>query len=1153
MNDSEKCRVCGQTRPADAPSGLCPACLLRAGLAAEGAGSDDLTIVFGPASSSVFATIGEEFARVPPILLRDADSTAEPEPVIRPTSDEIPAPSQRSARLQLFGEIARGGMGAVLKGRDADLGRDLAVKILLESHRDNPEMIRRFIEEAQIAGQLQHPGIVPVYELGAFRDCRPYFAMKLVKGRTLAEILASRKSPGEGLARLLSSFESVCQTMAYAHARGVIHRDLKPSNVMIGSFGEVQVMDWGLAKVLARGGTVEDASAGLTKDEATVIATARSGPDSDLSRAGSVLGTPSYMAPEQARGEIEEVDERADVFALGSILCEILSGQPAFTGRNSGEIQRKAARGEMADAVARLESIGHDAELIALARSCLAAERDDRPRNAGEIAERMALYHSGVQERLRKSEIERAAETARAEEATKRAVVERQRMRLTVALAASIVGLFVLGGGGWAYVAEQRTARQAATENVVTEVLDKANLLRGQAKAAPLGDLSKWSEALAAASEAHSSLALGDPSAALRCRVDELVGALENERSDAARLAAERDKNQKLLDRLDAIQFEVVDKQSPVPTIESINDDASRKYATAFREFGIDVDHLAPAKAARLLKQRANPQEFASRLDDWALIRKNGTEGKDNESLKRLVMTAQATDEDPWRNSLRSLIVRADHGAALHLAANEKELDRQPARSLYLLAQVLESTRDDKDDRAHFLKESVDVLKRAWRISPNDYQICRALGAASERELDRVRFSTAAVAAAPGSPYMRRGLAAAFLPSGALDFTRRWFTVKTISNGGDARIKEVPDARAYPRTKITTKDGQTVLFGPAIYWDVASVNESNAKDAVAELRFAIRLAPNSIRLHMSLAEALVIQGKYDDAMSESRIIRRIDPKYSQGDELGLLLYNKREWNRAIQVVRQDIENDPKGNHYDALLAYSYHEQGEKDLAFAAYRELLVSDAAGADAVGAEMGLMATGSAAAVTAALRDAIQAHPRDLRLHERLADWLADHGNAAESAAELDRVIDLLGEQLRSKEDASARRQLGRAYLRRGRRQDALAQFRRVLELNPKAAESANEIAWGLASDPAPTQRDGKFAVELATKVCELTSWKNSIYLDTLAAAYAESGEFDAAVKWQTKAIELLSSATEKAEYGTRLKLYREKKPFHSASPPN
>ena len=133
--------------------------------------------------------------------------------------------------------------------------------------------------------------------------------------------------------------------MAYAHARGVIHRDLKPSNVMVGSFGEVQVMDWGLAKVLRRGGVAADASAGLSGE--TVIATSRSmvGFEADLSVTGRVLGTPSYMAPEQARGETDRVDERADVFALGSILAEILTGRPAFTGKTSGEILRKAAGG----------------------------------------------------------------------------------------------------------------------------------------------------------------------------------------------------------------------------------------------------------------------------------------------------------------------------------------------------------------------------------------------------------------------------------------------------------------------------------------------------------------------------------------------------------------------------------------------------------------------------------------------------------------------------------------------------------------------------------------------------------------------------------------------------------------------------------------
>src|SRR5262249_55903098 len=162
-----------------------------------------------------------------------------------------------------------------------------------------------------------------------------YFAMKLVKGQTLATLLSERRDQEHDLPRFLAIFEHICQTVAYAHARGVIHRDLKPSNVMVGSFGEVQVMDWGLAKVLPRGSAANEPSGGTLEDVETVIATVRSESGSDVSEAGSVMGTPSYMAPEQARGEVDQLDERCDVFALGSILCELLTGAPALTGRSA--------------------------------------------------------------------------------------------------------------------------------------------------------------------------------------------------------------------------------------------------------------------------------------------------------------------------------------------------------------------------------------------------------------------------------------------------------------------------------------------------------------------------------------------------------------------------------------------------------------------------------------------------------------------------------------------------------------------------------------------------------------------------------------------------------------------------------------------------
>src|SRR5262249_28314274 len=228
--------------------------------------------------------------------------------IVKPKSDAMPLPEQTGDRYQLSGEIARGGMGAVLRGRDVDLGRDLAVKVLLEKYVDRPEVARRFIEEAQIGGQLQHPGVVPVYDIGRFGE-RPFFTMKLVKGQTLAHLLAERTDHTQDRPRLLSIGLQVAQTLAYAHAKGVIHRDLKPANIMVGAFGEVQVMDWGLAKVLAEGGVADEERANREcerPEDVTTIRTARSigstGSFGTNTEAGSLLGTPAYMPPEQAKG-----------------------------------------------------------------------------------------------------------------------------------------------------------------------------------------------------------------------------------------------------------------------------------------------------------------------------------------------------------------------------------------------------------------------------------------------------------------------------------------------------------------------------------------------------------------------------------------------------------------------------------------------------------------------------------------------------------------------------------------------------------------------------------------------------------------------------------------------------------------------------------
>ena len=304
-------------------------------------------------------------------------------------------------------------MGAIFQGHDLDLGRDLAVKVIREEHRDHPEMVRRFVEEARIAGQLQHPGITPVHELGRFPDGRLFIAMKLVRGRTLAALLEARGSPDEERMPFLSVFEQVCQAIAYAHSQGVIHRDLKPSNVMVGAFGEVQVMDWGLAKVLDPGGVAVEERPPGAGDGASAVPTWGRGSEGLESRAGSVLGTPSYMAPEQARGELDTLDERADVFALGSILCEILTGRPAFAGdARPTSIARRSeptcpTRWHGSTRATPTRS-GQPA------RSCLAAAPKHRPRDAGAVVARLSAYLGGVGRRLREAELAQARAEAQA-------------------------------------------------------------------------------------------------------------------------------------------------------------------------------------------------------------------------------------------------------------------------------------------------------------------------------------------------------------------------------------------------------------------------------------------------------------------------------------------------------------------------------------------------------------------------------------------------------------------------------------------------------------------------------------------------------------------------------------------------------------------
>jgi hypothetical protein len=294
--------------------------------------------------------------------------------------------------------LGRGGMGEVWRGFDTLLAREVALKVLRGRLLEYSDFKARFEEEARQVGQLQHPSIVPVYDLGELPDGRPFFVMKLIHGRTLAELLEGRASPAEELPRWVEVFEQVCQAVAFAHERGVIHRDLKPSNVMLGELGEVQVMDWGLAKALAAG---PRPAPGPPVAPPPAVGQGTTGAPGAQTVSGQAKGTPAYMAPEQARGELGRVGTASDVFGLGGILCVTLTGEPPFAQPG------QAGAADLEEAFARLDGCGAEAELIDLAKACLAPAPEGRPADAGQVAALVKLYRDGVAERCRRAEWER--------------------------------------------------------------------------------------------------------------------------------------------------------------------------------------------------------------------------------------------------------------------------------------------------------------------------------------------------------------------------------------------------------------------------------------------------------------------------------------------------------------------------------------------------------------------------------------------------------------------------------------------------------------------------------------------------------------------------------------------------------------------------
>ena len=298
--------------------------------------------------------------------------------VSAPTTLDLPP--ELEGRYAALGPCGRGGQSQVLMALDQHLGRYIALKELLPRAGDAAGrhlLAARFLHEARITAYLQHPSIVPLYELGRRGDGTPYYTMQLVRGRTLARALAD--APTLAARRgLLPHLLSACEAIAYAHSRGIVHRDIKPQNIMIGEFGETIVLDWGLAKMTSAAARDPAAAPWLMRDP--TVATMY----------GSPVGTPAYMSPEQAHGRLDEIDERTDVWGLGALLYHLLAGQPPFLGASPPEMLARARGGTFRPI--REAAPDAPAALAAVVERALSPSQEDRYPDARALARDLAAY-----------------------------------------------------------------------------------------------------------------------------------------------------------------------------------------------------------------------------------------------------------------------------------------------------------------------------------------------------------------------------------------------------------------------------------------------------------------------------------------------------------------------------------------------------------------------------------------------------------------------------------------------------------------------------------------------------------------------------------------------------------------------------------------
>ncbi|MDY3556531.1 tetratricopeptide repeat protein [Gemmata sp. JC717] len=940
--------------------------------------------------------------------------------------EEVPAvPGYEVAR-----ELARGGMGRVLAARDLTLNRPVAIKVLLP--RGGRDGARRFVTEAEITAQLPHPNIPPVYALGRFGDGTPFLVMKLIEGRTLTALLRDRASPAEELNRFVQIFEHVCLAVGFAHARGVVHRDLKPANIMVGEFGEVQVMDWGLAKTA--GGLEAPTREQGAEDEPKTLGDSTRPPDvfssdysTEVTAAGQVLGTPSYMAPEQARGE--PVDPRADVFSLGAVLCEVLTGSRPFAGRHSTEVIGATAAGLLDEPLAALAASGAPAELVELARRCLAPWAADRPADGKAVADAVARYRAGVETRLRAAEAERAAAEVKATEQRKR-----RRVQLALLAAVAFMLLGAAGTGWWLdhKAAERRIeAERAERDRAAADQRQSEKDARAAAdnRRALAADLDRCEAALRNDDAATAALALAD----VTRREGQPGGEEFGER--IARCRADH----ALLTRLDEVENFA---WTPVNGLLPLAADLQTRWAAALAQAGI-VPGAPPAETARRVNGSLIRDRVLLTLDLWL-----GAAGTAD-----LAALLHEADPDPTRDAVRAAVQARDGAGLGRLTA--AGLGDQPARFVIALAAAVRPGLSPARRRA--------LLAAEWDRAPGSVRVLMELGGtypmnSKEGAAERARWFQAAVALRPQSVIAWNKLGIALRDGGqydealaaareALRLDPRDLNALNIKAMALRAKGDGPGAvRVYEELMRVDPNSPYPEFHNN--YGTALATAGDLRGAIVKFRKALEMNPKFATAHANLGNALLRTRELDAAVQSLRAAVECDPRSAVAHaDLGRALELKRDTTGAIRAYRESLKLNPADPGTASALGHLLWDREDWDGAIGAFRDALRY-------APAEPGLHNNlGALLRQTGDPRGAISAHKEAIRLDPKHLRARYNLGIALRAANDPAGAVKAYRELLALDPNHSAGHNgLGNALRDLGDLDGAIAEFRAALSINPR-----------------------------------------------------------------------------------------------------